>query len=97
MMSKNLDFHLPRMSPYPEGHGRFIPASRLCISDIGAVGRFHMRTTTILPSMAACAQAGARMHEGLPSGAGGLTVGRSPGPVICGRAARGYELGLADE
>jgi hypothetical protein len=26
--------------PYPEGHWRFSPASRLWISDIGAVGRF---------------------------------------------------------
>lgn len=45
-MSKDLDFHLLRMSPYPEGHRRFNPASRLLISDIGAVGRFHKRLSS---------------------------------------------------
>ena len=64
-MSKNLDFHLQRMSLYPEGHGHFSPVSRLWISDIGAVGRLHMRTTTKLLAWP-LARAGARFHASLP-------------------------------
>ena len=49
------------MSPYPEGHGHFSPASRLWVSDNGAVGRFHMKTTIRLSGMAA-ARAGGCSH-----------------------------------
>jgi len=53
-----------------------------------------MRTTTILPSMAACAQAGARMHEGLPLGGRRADSGKEPRACDLWPGGKGIRAGV---
>jgi hypothetical protein len=69
---KESRFRLPRMSPYPEGHGSFSSASLLWISDIGAAGRFQMKTIIRLPEHCRITRVGLRSG----GGPGGWRVGR---------------------